>query len=135
MKYKVINENDCQYIVDNNVLISYAGNRSNIIIPDCIKIIGKKAFKGNLDIRSLALNKVVEVGEDAFSGCKNLKHVILSDSLSLIEQCAFSNIENSAIVIYRGTVEDYNKILKGEPFTKVICDNGIYSQTNFDILM
>ena len=135
MKYKIINENDCQYIIDNNVLISYAGNGSNIIIPDYIKIIGKKAFKGNLDIRSLDLNKVIEVGEDAFSGCKNLKHVILSDSLSLIEQCAFSNINSNALVIYRGTVEDYNKKLEGEPFTKVFCDNGIYSQTNLDILM
>ena len=135
MKYKIINENDCQYIIDNNVLISYAGKRSNIIIPDYIKIIDKKAFKGNLDIRSLDLNKVIEVGEDAFSGCKNLKHVILSDSLSLIEQCAFSNINSNALVIYRGTMEDYNKILKGEPFTKVFCDNGIYSQANLDILM
>ncbi|MBE6133966.1 MAG: hypothetical protein E7178_04800 [Erysipelotrichaceae bacterium] len=133
MKYRILNEIDCQFIIENKTLVSYAGNRSNVTVPDCVEIIGKKAFKDNLDIRSLNLNKVVEVGEDAFSGCKNLKHVILPNSLKLIEQCAFSDISNSKLVIFDGTLEQYNKILKGEPFAKVICDDGVYSQSNIDV--
>ena len=133
MKYRILNEMDCQFIIENKTLVSYAGNRSNITVPDCVEIIGKKAFKDNLDIRSVNLNKVVEIGENAFSGCKNLKHVILPNSLKLIEQCAFSDISNSKLVLFDGTLEQYNKILKGEPFTKVICDDGVYSQSNIDI--
>ncbi len=133
MKYRILNEMDCQFIIENKTLVSYAGNRSNVTVPDCVEIIGKKAFKDNLDIRSVNLNKVVEIGENAFSGCKNLKHVILPNSLKLIEQCAFSDISNSKLVLFDGTLEQYNKILKGEPFTKVICDDGVYSQSNIDI--
>ena len=133
MKYRILNEMDCQFIIENKTLVSYAGNRSNVTVPDCVEIIGKKAFKDNLDIRSVNLNKVVEIGENAFSGCKNLKHVILPNSLKLIEQCAFSDISNSKLVLFDGTLEQYNKILKGEPFTKVMCDDGVYSQSNIDI--
>ncbi len=126
MRYTFINETDCQFIIEGKTLISYAGNRSNVTIPDGIEIIGKKAFQGNLEIRSINLNKVIEIGENAFSGCKNLKHVILPNSLKLIEQSGFSDISNSKLVLFDGTLEQYNKILKGEPFAKVICDDGVY---------
>ena len=135
MRYTFINETDCQFIIKGKTLISYAGNRSNVTIPDCIEIIGKKAFQGNLGIRSINLNKVIEIGENAFSGCKNLKHVILPHSLKQIEQCAFCDISNSKLVLFDGTLEQYNKIIKGEPFAKVICDDGVYSQPNRHFLM
>ena len=135
MKQQLINYNDCQFIIEGNTLISYAGSRSNIVISDHISIIGPAAFKNNDCIRSLVLGDcVTEIKEDAFCNCKKLKHIFLSKSVKSIGQCAFTNIDSDCLVIFDGTVDEYNKILRGEPFTKVHCTDGLFSNYNIDIL-
>ena len=100
---------------NDNILISYLGNDTNIIIPnsvtqiwgdifrDCqliqsiiiprgIKKIGARMFCGCSSLRSIHIpNTVTDIGESAFRGCVSLKMIDLPDSLSKIGNMAFYN--------------------------------------------
>lgn len=73
-----------EFVVKGGVLISYNGNKSEIIIPNGIISIGKNAFKNNVIIRKVTFSGTEKSIEDcAFEGCFNL-----------LEICNYQNIEN-----------------------------------------
>ena len=70
----------------------------NIILPDTVEYIGKRAFASCQNLRSLILPyHLKEIGNHAFSQCKNLKTVSVSSmpdikmnhSILKIKECAF----------------------------------------------
>ena len=99
-------------------LDKYTGTKENVEIPDGIAVIGREAFCGCENVRSVTFPKSVKIisGEafrelinlesvvfpeglekienQAFRGCKNLKEAILPDSLKIMEFAAFYDCEN-----------------------------------------
>ncbi len=97
----------------NNILLSYLGNDTNIIIPnsvtkiwgdifrDCklvqsviipygIKKIGDYMFSGCSSLKSINIpNTVKEIGKFAFRDCVSLKMIEIPDSIEKIELSAF----------------------------------------------
>ena len=70
--------NECAYA--GNVWIptsvKYLGNRYEVAS------IGKEAFKGCKDLKSIAMSDLIEhIGEKAFYGCDNLRSIIFSDRI------------------------------------------------------
>lgn len=53
--------------------------------------IGAFAFENCVNLQSIDISSVSNVGESAFSGCTSLSDIILSDELTVIEDCAFYN--------------------------------------------
>ena len=103
-------ENDFQ--IENGVLIRYSGSAEDVIIPDCVNVIGEHAFYASTTMKTLTIGDgVYEIGERAFEYCINLKKVTMSDSVTKMDWNAFAHCshlesirlsDNIAELDYRG---------------------------------
>lgn len=66
-----------------------------LILGDSIKEIGREAFKGCTNLRSVSLNQVRTIQKGAFLGCSNLKEIAVPESVRYMERYAF--MENKGI--------------------------------------
>lgn len=95
---------------------SYAGTASEVVIPGYyknlpVKKIGNRAFKDNLKLVSIYLPPtVLEIGEEAFSKCKNLQRVNMSEGLKVIKDWAFYECKNMTSVSFPDTLEEIGSI-------------------------
>lgn len=99
------------------------------VIPDTVMINGVKckvtsisdgAFKNNKKLKSVVIGKnITQIGKNAFSGCKDLKDVVIKTSkLSKIGKKAFSGInKNASISVPKKKLEIYTRLMKGK-YTK-----------------
>ncbi len=79
---------------DGKRVISYYGNKSEVIIPDGVMEIDKQAFMF-ADITSVKLPDNLEIiGDKAFLGCSSLLSVQFPDALTVIGKNAFQRCEN-----------------------------------------
>ena len=63
---------NCDFLINGDILEKYQGKDETIIVPDNVKKIGNRAFYGHELIESVVLPKTVaEIGENAFAYCKN----------------------------------------------------------------
>lgn len=78
-------------VEDGKVLKEYKDCNDEIIfIPDCVEIIGRKAFSHQQNIKEVYLGKNVKViEEEAFSKCRNLRKIHFNSSLETIGLRAF----------------------------------------------
>lgn len=66
----------------------------NVVINEDVKIIPKKAFYENKNIKSVVISdKVKKIGKEAFYECSNLTTIIFSNNLTTIESFAFYGCE------------------------------------------
>ncbi len=85
---------------------------TEIFIPDGVKKIGYRAFSSCKALEKIDLNNVVEIGEETFVGCKNLKQVVFGTSVKTMGKKAFSlglGAED-IYVCYRGTNSQWKKV-------------------------
>ncbi|MBQ7652987.1 MAG: leucine-rich repeat protein [Clostridia bacterium] len=120
-------------VEDGKALLSV--KKDNIVsFDDCINVIGSSFMEGDLSIEGIIVSdNIVEICENAFYNCTNLKFVVLGKKLNRIGQCAFTNNTALRYVIFNGAKEEYVKILQGEPFEKIgiiHCTNGIVRTVN-----
>lgn len=87
-------------IVDNTVVIKgYLGDDKQVVIPETIEgvkvvTIGENAFADS-EVESVILpDSIMEIGDDAFQDCKNLKTVQLPEKLKTIGMGAFAECSN-----------------------------------------
>lgn len=65
---------------------------TNIVFPESLKIIDKKAFKGCIGIEELNLpSGLLEIGENAFESCSSLTSVRLPYGITTLGEEAFKN--------------------------------------------
>lgn len=104
--------NDNDFTIKDFVLVKYCGVKSDVKIPNGIKVIGKNAFEKSkvvsvvipdsvltIDLKAFfgcdkltnitMSNNIVEIKEDAFSCCPELNSFIIPDSIRTIENYAF----------------------------------------------
>ena len=71
-----LNSSSGDFLVSGGALIAYRGDGANVTIPNGVRIIAAEVFKGNTDIKTLALpDTLISIGEGAFMGCTNLEEV------------------------------------------------------------
>ena len=109
------------------VLNKYNGENIDVVIPDNVLIIGTNAFQ-NLAISSVTIpNGVKEIEPQAFSNCKNLKTVSLSDELVSIGEGAFDGCSSlTEIVLPKGitSIKQYT-FRNCKSLTSVILPEGL----------
>ena len=89
----IVNENsNASFAVKLGYLIDYSGVGEDIILPYGVKYVSASFFKGNKGVRSVIFPEtLVEIEDDAFMDCENLKKISLPKSLEKIGNRAFKN--------------------------------------------
>ena len=87
-------------VVGDGILLAYDGNDSVVNIPAGVKRIALECFRDHMGITAVNLpDSLIEIGENAFAGCKNLKTVNGGKSCKAIDAGAFQDCPLSKIVI------------------------------------
>lgn len=74
-----------EFLIEDEILKSYNGSSSVVVIPSTVTKIEDKAFAENTTITSVTISEgVTEIGERVFQGCVNLSELNLPDSLKKI---------------------------------------------------
>ena len=82
------------FTIEGDVLVKCEKTDEKVTVPDGIREIGAKAFKGLETLEKVVLPDSVEkIGKNAFADCKNLKKVVLTENSRLkeIKSKAFLN--------------------------------------------
>ena len=88
----VLLNNKEEFVVKDNVLLSYQGDNPEVTIPSGITEIGPSAFQNNKVVTKVTFSSDVEkVSSRAFLGCKNLTTVVLNNNLNSIGLNAFNS--------------------------------------------
>lgn len=99
--FSVDENNDCFKSVDGNlyskngeILIQYAIGKTDLsfYVPDGVKSVAYRAFSHCKNISEVIMsNSVTMIGNDAFYSCSNLENVKLGESLESIGTCVFDS--------------------------------------------
>ena len=80
--------------------------------PRPITVIGKKALSGNRDLKSVIIGESVKViGKKAFKNDKNLTLVEMTSSVKRISRDAFKGIDPDAVFKIKASEADFNRIV------------------------
>lgn len=83
-------EDNSNFVIRENVLISYNGVDSHVVIPDNVKKIGDHAFWSLNFIEAVEIpESVTEIEEGAFWSCSGLKFVSAAEGLKTIGEAVF----------------------------------------------
>lgn len=107
----------------------------SITIPDSVTSIGRCAFEDCISLKSITIpDSVTSIGDRAFQNCILLESITIPDSVMLIGNNAFFNCKSLRIIIFEGTVEQWNAIeYRGSTWTfpyekpdgRVVCSDGV----------
>lgn len=88
------------FLISGGVLIAYAGNETDVSIPDGVRVIAAEAFLGHAEIEALRLPDSLRViGEAAFEGCTGLREIRLNQGLEQIKDRAFCGVAGADVSI------------------------------------
>lgn len=79
-----------EFVISNNILVSYNGVESHVIIPDGVKKIADGAFWSIDYIEAVDIPaSVTQIGANAFWSCAGLKYINAEEGLKIIGDTAF----------------------------------------------
>ena len=85
---------DRAFVIENGVLLRYAGPGGAVAVPVGVTAIGEKAFFCCENLTELRISEGVQsIGKEAFRGCRRLARLTLPESLTAIGACAFGECE------------------------------------------
>ena len=82
------------FITDGRVLVKYQGNATRVTIPSNISCIGEHAFMDSNVTHIILPSHVDGMLDWAFAGCRNLRSVVMSDSIEYIDRYAFIHLDS-----------------------------------------
>lgn len=105
-KKEAPDRSDSDFVVEHDVLVHYIGyTKTDIRVPDGIRVIGETAFQGMNNIESVQIPEGVElISEGAFSGCKNLRYVQIPDSVTTIDRDGFNGCSSLKVLRLPDTI-------------------------------
>lgn len=78
------------FIIVNNVVYGFVGNKEEIIVPQNVTRISARAFSQRQCINKVVLPEgLLSIGEEAFYACSNLQEINKPESLTEIDDYAF----------------------------------------------
>ena len=129
---KYYSENNCLIEISTNTLIlgcansiipygittigngafSYCSGLTSITIPNSVTTIGYRAFYWCDNLTSITIpNSVTLIDDFAFYGCRGLTSIIIANSVTSIGDYVFADCSELKTVYYKGTAEEWDKIL------------------------
>lgn len=93
------------FVIENGVLTKYTGNGGDVVIPESVEKIGRKAFFCDIGITSVTIPDTVKVMEEnVFSGCVKLTCVRLSNCIERLEFGTFSSCTGLTSIVIPDSV-------------------------------
>ncbi len=93
------------FVIENGVLLKYTGNGGDVVIPENVEKIGRKAFLCDIGITSVFIPDTVKIiEENVFSGCANLTAVRLSNCIERLEFGTFSSCTSLTSIVIPDSV-------------------------------
>ena len=90
-----------EFEIKNGILLKYNGKKENVIIPNNVVIINKRAFLDCASLASITIpDSVRAIGTSAFEGCTGLKTVYYTGTLE--KWCKISFSGDSSNPCYNG---------------------------------
>lgn len=84
-----------EFKINNGTLEKYTGTGMDIVIPENVTVIGKKAFSGNTYIKTVTTNsELINIDDYAFENCGSLRAVELGPNVKRIGYAAFEGCSN-----------------------------------------
>lgn len=108
------------YVIENGLLLNrsmdtvytYLGcdgegeDFTKIVLPQTVRYIGDGFSDTNITSIDLSQTSIIEIEDDTFSSCYNLKKIFLPNNLKRIGDRAFSSCENLKEIIFPPTLEE-----------------------------
>ena len=89
-KGSTINTDDFEIVA--GTLVKYHGSKTNIVVPNNVKKIGRECFKNMEYITSITLpDGLKEIGQYAFYGCRRIESISIPKGVEIIHSFAFSS--------------------------------------------
>ena len=100
------------FVILNNILFMYTGDRAQVIVPDGVKAIWHLAFSSNWGLTDIIIpDSVEEIGISAFQFCRNLESLRVPESIKVICGGAFHGCtklaDQDGFVIVWNALYDY----------------------------
>lgn len=87
---RIIELKSDDFVIENGVLVNYAGNAEEVRVPEGITEIGRGAFQNNKTIKKVILpDEVITIGAYAFAGCSSLESINMPKKVEVIGDKAF----------------------------------------------
>ena len=102
-------------LIDIGTWAFYSTGLTEVSLPNSVQILGEKAFSECLSLSRVDIpDSVKDIDDRVFAGCTNLTSVTLGTNLAHIGMHVWYRCSKLTSLSYRGTVEQWNKILKEE---------------------
>lgn len=87
-------------------------NITSVVMPESVVLIHEGAFRGCENLTKVVIpDSVSRIGAYAFNGCTSLECLILGNGVQEIGEYALPNYLNRYYIFYRGSNEDFDKIM------------------------
>ena len=84
--------NSTEFVIQFGCLVNYKDNEKDVVIPDNVTVIGRRAFYQNKYIESVTIpSSVTEVQQEAFEYCNNLKTITILGKITKAGVKAFGS--------------------------------------------
>ena len=94
------------FSADRKTLLGLYAEKEEYTIPDGVTVIAKGAFESNEGLKRIVITGSVKIiGKDAFSGCMDLESVIISDGVTEIREGAFRVCECLKSIVIPDSVQ------------------------------
>lgn len=127
---KEVTKSGAKYSIDTAkgtaVYVANTEKKKNAVVPGTLKVDGKSykitsieknAFKGNKKLTKVTIGtNVTKIGANAFSGCSNLKNIVVQSSqIKSVGKNAWKGIHKKAVIkVPKAKLKSYKKLFKGK---------------------
>ena len=127
---KYCSKNGILYNIDETEIVIFPQGKTdtNFTIPDSVTSLGNEAFSGCSNLKSITIpDSVTSWGNDVFSGCSNLTSITIPDGVTSLGDGVFSGCSNlTSITIPDGVTSLGIRVFeKCESLTSIIIPDGV----------
>ena len=99
-------DGDAVYTNDKKRLVYCMSQETSFTIPEGVEIIGEMAFRGKKQLKNVIIaNSVKEIEHDAFYDCDELDNVYVPAGVKVVRSYAFAECDKLKKVTFAGTPE------------------------------